>query len=187
MPKRFFLPLVLCLSVACATPRNDMSPDTGRSTLTQYYGTVTVDVHNTVDPSSHIIGTSVDSVWRVLRSVYQDLDVAPNVIDRRGYQIGNTRFDPRSIGGQRLSRFLRCGYSVSTSNNADSYRVTMSLVTRVRVDVQRQTVLQTEITASAKPRMVSGNAIACTTTGRLERRIAEMVAEKLSGENESLR
>ncbi len=187
MPTRVLLSLALCLCLACAAPRNEMAPNTGRSTLTQYHGAVNVDIHGTIDPSSHIIGASVDSVWSVLRSVYQELDVAPNVIDRGGYQIGNTRFDPRDIGGVRLSRYLRCGYSVANSNNADTYRVTMFLVTRVRRNDEHRTVLQTEVSATAKPRVVSGNAINCATTGRLERRIAEMVVESLRGENQPQR
>ena len=55
----------------------------------------------------------------------------------------------------------------------------MSVITRIRIDEDEQTVLQTQVTGSASPRHVSGNDVICTTTGRLEGRIAELVSANL--------
>ena len=175
--------LTLFAGISCATQQATLAPDQGRDVVTRYHGHLAVDVHGSVDPSQHVVSGSVDSVWTTLPGIYEQLEIEPTLVNRGGYHVGNTRFVTRSIDGNRLSRYLRCGSSVGNSDNADTYRVTMSVITSVRVDDDRQTVLQTEVTGSASPRHVSGNAVICTTTGRLERRIAELVSTSLSSGN----
>jgi hypothetical protein len=184
MRQRYSVLLVVLAGISCAKQQEQLAPDPGRSVVTHYHGAVTVDVHGSVDPSVHIMSAPIDSVWGALPGVYERLGIEPTLVDPRGYQIGNTRFVSRHIEGARLSRYLQCGHSIGNSDNADSYRVTMSVVTRVRVDEDRQTVLQTELSASAKPRHVSGNAVICSTTGKLEARIAELASAILRDGNQ---
>ena len=179
MQKRIFLFLLAFAVVSCAKPQGDLAPNQGRTVIDRYHGDVNANVYGGVEPSRHVVNAPVDSVWSVLPQVYANLDIEPTSVDSRGYQVGNTHFVPREIEGRRLSRYIQCGYGVTTSNNADTYRVTMSVITRVRVDEDGQTLLQTELSASARPREVSGGAINCSSTGRLERRIAELASELL--------
>jgi len=171
--------LLLLAGTGCAKHQDDLAPDPGRNVVTRYHGNVAVDVLSSVELSRHVVARPVDSVWVVLPAVYEQLEVEPTLLDSGNYRIGNTRFVTRRIEGNRLSRYLRCGSSVGNSSLADSYRVTMSVLTRVRRDQDGQTLLQSEVTGSAVPRTVSGNAVVCTSTGRLEQRIAELAAEIL--------
>lgn len=180
MQYRLGILFLMLAAASCARQQRSLAPDAGRDVLTRYHGDVAAEIHSSVDPSRHVIRAPKDSVWRVLPDAFERLDIDPEQISPSSYDIGNTQFVTRSIEGNRLSRFLRCGSSVGNSDNADTYRVTMSVITRVRVDDNGQTLLQTEITASAKPRTVSGNAVICSTTGRLERRIAEIASEILA-------
>jgi len=174
--------LVLGVCISCARQQSTLAPNTGRDVITRYHGHVSLNVQNTVDPSRHAFNEPVDSVWSVLQDVYEELGIETNIVDERGYQVGNSRFVTRRIGGDRLSRYLSCGSSVGYSNIADSYRVTLSVISRVRLGADRQTMLQTEVTGSAMPRQVSGNSVICTTTGRLEQRIAELTSSLLGEE-----
>jgi hypothetical protein len=140
-------------------------------------------MYSTVDPTTHIVRAPVDSIWVWLPAVYERLEIEPSLIDSPAHRIGNTNFSPRQIEGKRLSRFLQCGYGVTSSNNADSYRVTMSVVTWIRPGEDNQSVVQTEVAASARPRDVSGNAVECSSTSRLERTIVELLTEFMESGN----
>ncbi len=130
--------------------------------------------------SSDSVDAAVEQVWSVLPRVYEELGIPLGGIDARSRQLGNAQFQPRRIGGSRLSRFLDCGSSVGVSSYADTYEVTMSLTTRVKESDDGRAVVQTQLHAVAEPKAVMGDPVFCTSKGTLERRIAELVAEKVS-------
>jgi hypothetical protein len=55
----------------------------------------------------------------------------------------------------------------------------MSLTTRVKESDDGRAVVQTQLHAVAEPKAVMGDPVFCTLKGTLERRIAELVAEKV--------
>jgi hypothetical protein len=172
------------LTVACAKSGQETAPHPGDAYVDRYSGSgnligVDMEMHGGTEPSSDVIDAPVESVWLTLPLVYERLGVPAELLDRRGQRIGNTRFNPRRIEGKRLSRYIECGYGVTSSNNADVYRVTMSLVTRISATERGATLVQTYIDASARPRDVSGNPVRCSTKQVLEKRIAELVQTTL--------
>ncbi len=121
-----------------------------------------------------------ETVLAALIQVYQELEIPVAGTDPATGEIGNPSFEPRRIGGQLLSRFLNCGSSGVTGRpNADSYRVTMYLVSRVESTEDGRTRLSTEVDARAQARGVSGYPVQCQSRGTLETRIAEMVEERI--------
>jgi hypothetical protein len=182
MNKEILLLLVLPTCVSCAKQQGTLAPDTAREVITRYHGHVSLDVQNTVAPSRHNLDESMDSVWSVLPSVYQQIGIEPELVDNGNYLIGHTRFVARRLDGNRLSRYVTCGSSVGYADLADSYRVTLSVITRVRRGENLHTLLQTEVAGSAMPRQVSGNSVTCATTGKLEQRIAELTSTLLDPE-----
>ena len=108
-------------------------------------------------------------------TVFYELGIPPSVRDPLQNLLGSMQFHPRQIGGNRLSQYLDCGRSVGVASNADSYRVTMSLVTRLSAGGGSRTLIETEILAVAEPRGVRGDAVNCTSKGTLERQIVELV------------
>jgi len=184
MSKRsLFHLLVLLTGLSCARSQNSAVPDPDSYSRTRMHGDVNLEMYSTVDPATHVVRAPVDSVWVWMPAVYERLGIEPSLWDSQTHRIGNTGFSPRQIDGTRLSRFIQCGYSVTSANNADTYRVNMSVVTWVRSGENNQTVIQTEVAASARPRDVSGNAVDCSSTSRLERTIVEYVTEFLASGN----
>lgn len=133
----------------------------------------------TVASADSVVAT-VAQVWSVLPEVYDDLGIPLGGIDTRNRLLGSTRFQPRRIGGSRLSRYLDCGSGVGVASYADTYAVTMSAVTHVAAGDDGRAIVQTQVHAVAEPKAVSGDRVFCTSKGTLERRIAELVVEKVS-------
>ncbi|MHB1223031.1 MAG: hypothetical protein ACYC2G_03135 [Gemmatimonadaceae bacterium] len=141
----------------------------------------TVELRTTrSDPSNEfMIAGTVDGLWRALPVVYAQLEVPVTMRVPAERAMGNRAFRARGrLGGTRLSRYLDCGNRMGLSN-ADSYEVIFRLETRVLDAVGDSTRLVTVVEGTARPVDVSGNPIACSTTGRLERRIVEMVTEQV--------
>ncbi len=127
------------------------------------------------------VDASPEEVWAALPAVYAELEIPLTVRDPATRTLGNGGFRPRRIAGKRRSTFVDCGYGITATPYADQYQVTMSVVTRVRVGEDGATVVETELTGTAKPRDVSGGVLTCNTKGVLERTILERLRERLAG------
>jgi hypothetical protein len=115
----------------------------------------------------------VDQAWAALPGAYAALGLQrAHAVDgaERTYRAGPATV-PRRLGGERPSRFLDCGTTVSMPN-ADGYEVTLEIVTRLRPEGAAATRVETVVHATARPRETSGNLVSCTSNGQLERRIA---------------
>lgn len=138
--------------------------------------TQTIDSYQDVGGTVQQVAAAPDRVWQVLPAVYQGLGipVGTSVPDTR--TIGNIRLDlSRTLGGRPLSTFLTCGEGVTGAPLADSYRVTMSVLTILAPAENGGTRVETRVAASAVNRAVSSASVNCGTTGRLEAMIAERI------------
>jgi hypothetical protein len=72
-----------------------------------------------------------------------------------------------------------CGVDPTRGQLANFYRLTMSLLTTVLPDPGGGTRLETRLIAEGRQRGVSSNSIPCSTTGRLEERVAELVKQRV--------
>lgn len=79
----------------------------------------------------------------------------------------------RSLGERPLSRFLECGSAAPP--RADTHNVTLSVFTRIDSIADATTVVRSQLRASASDPAIPGPPIQCTSTGRLERRIGELL------------
>ena len=129
--------------------------------------------------ASHTLDAPPDRVFSVLPAVYQRLGVEVTVIDRTAMQVGNTQFRPRRIAGKRLSEYLECGRGMTAAPHADTYEVSMSLLSRVAEADEGRTRLIVEINASAKPRDFGGHAVRCGSKGTLEMLMADLALEAM--------
>ena len=184
MQTRYFALLVALASLGCAASpgtQADSGPEPERVTVISA-GNQVMEVRSTADGArAYWVDAPIENVWAVLPQVFEDLDVPLAVHDSDSKKIGNDGFQPRRVGGSRLSQFLRCGTGMTATPNADRYQVTMSLTTRLSEADDGGTTIVTVVWATAKPRDVGGNAVNCASTGELENRISEMVTEKLGG------
>jgi hypothetical protein len=84
---------------------------------------------------------------------------------------------PRRLGKASLSQFVDCGGNAGGAANADSYAVTMTVLSRVTpASGGTGSVVTTQLLASARPVTVAGNTVQCASTGRLEQAINQRLA-----------
>lgn len=130
--------------------------------------------------SDSIIAASPDSTFTALQAAYQDLGIEIKMMDQAARAIGNRRFTKMyEIGGVRLSKYVGCGSS-ETGPTADSYRITMSIISHVTPTADGSRV-DTQLTATAQDPGTSKGALSCTSLGGLEQRIHGLTARHLGG------
>jgi hypothetical protein len=123
-------------------------------------------------PDSLAVGSA--RVWAALPAVYSELDIPLSVADSETHVIGAMYLSRRRpVGGERLSRILECGDG-SFGPNADHYEVQLTALAAVAPIDSTHTALTIAVAGVA---MANGNnsRVACSTTGRLERKILEEV------------
>lgn len=119
-------------------------------------------------------------VWSKLSEIYGALELPISSLVPARKEIGAESFRvQRTLGGQRLSRYLNCGSSMG-EQNADSYRVLMAVASSVTENRDGQAVLTTVISAEASPSAATSHrGVVCNSTGELERRIERMVRDRI--------
>lgn len=122
----------------------------------------------------------VATIWSKLPEVYAELDIPVTTIIAAQHEIGNASLRiRRSLAGQRLSRYLNCGSSMG-EQNADTYQVTMAIVSRVSQNREGHTILTTTVEGNGSATAASSHrGVVCTSTGELERRIEQMVRDRV--------
>jgi len=170
--------LTACLlAVGCGAPRSGPVTQTTIDRLA--VDNTDFEMTSDAGASSDMVSAPVDRVWSILPLVYDDLGVELSFIDSEIRWLGNTRFRQREIDGERLSRFLDCGSGTGFASYADTYLVTMVLTTGVSASADGGSVVRTRFQAVAEPSTTSGNELRCTSKRTLERRILEIIAERL--------
>jgi hypothetical protein len=122
----------------------------------------------------------MQAVWDALPGVYTELGVPEVGVDPAARTVGNGSFvASRTLGGEPLSRFVSCGTTPIGRPVADEARVQMDVRTVVTAE-GGETSLRTTLQATARGnRGTSSDNLPCTSTGRLEARIAIMLRQKL--------
>lgn len=138
----------------------------------------------TLAPSTYTVesdlGASSDDVWEAAMAAYEELGIEVTY-SRPGQEVGNRQLRVRRrLAGDRLSKYLRCGVDATGRPMADSYIVTLNVVSDVTGVTDLQSRLGTTVSASAlKPGGTSTAPVLCTSKGLLEERIAELVAQRV--------
>ena len=164
---------------AAASSGADIAPTTTVATtrvVTTQGGTVMASAMNVdFDVRLAVTGTA-DEAWAVLPGVYGELGIPLTVNDARSKTIGNTGWRTRRVIGRvPAQRYLECGSS-GTLANAETYQLTLSIVSTVTPNPRGGAVVSTAITGTGKNPITSSSAeVRCASTGDLELRIREMV------------
>lgn len=178
------LPIVTLALAACASAgggeTTDLTRTTTATTTTSVAGsggTVASIATDTREVQSTLgVPISADRAWTLLPLVYADLGIEVATMRQNERAVGNPSFRTRrSIGGVRASRYLECG-SASGGPNADTYSLTLDVITQVRAAPSGDsTYLDTRLGAQAQNPTYGGSVVTCSSTGGLERRIAEQL------------
>ena len=127
-----------------------------------------------------IIEAPPTATLAALNSAYADLGIEVKLWNPQTGEVGNKNFTKMyRLGGKPLSDYVGCG-TTTTGAAADSYRVTMSLVSRVTPAAGGSRV-ETQLTAYAEDIGSSKGTLACLTLGTLEARLHDLAARHLAG------
>jgi hypothetical protein len=184
MKRAIAFPLLLCvLAAGCAptgsTQRRDAGPQQqGRGEVT---GAGNVEQATPEGGMlSDVVDASPQEVFQATLEVYEELGIDMPQADPRRMLVQNPGLRvSRSLLDRRVSHFLQCGQGI-TGPNADSFRITMHILTSVEAEGTGSR-LGTEIRATAaNPRGTSNAVMQCTSTFRFEARIIEAVRAKVA-------
>ena len=149
--------------------------DTPKGVFVTQLSTATSVIETPVD-------ATIDATWDAVADVYTALGVTVGTLDTRTRIIGNPGVRMRrSLAGVKLSSYFDCGISALGKRNADSYSLSVDMLTQVLPGEKKSSTLRTRVRASAADEGSSERRVTCSSTGALEARIADMVAERLKG------
>lgn len=126
-----------------------------------------------------IMNATPDAALVALAAAYADLGIEVKLLNPKTGEVGNKHFSKMyRLAGAPLSTFVGCGLTL-TGAAADSYRVTMSLVSQVTPSGSGSRV-DTQLTAFAEDIGSSKGTLSCLTLGTLEERIHQLAAKHAS-------
>lgn len=174
---RFGAPLLVLLTACASAPAE--STASSHATLEARDVPGAGNLRFDFNPES---GVSSDSVigpasvaWRVLPQAYGRFGLGTT--SHAGARVVTSQSSVRRmIGGVRLSRMLDCG-SAAGSPRADNYTIALSVASRVDSVGPAATVLRTRVHATGHDVSVTSHPVQCSTTGYLERQLANAVQE----------
>lgn len=142
-------------------------------------GSRSIEVRNEASSTAFAVPATLTVVWSTLPPVFEQLGIEPTFVDARQGQIGNPQFRRSRIERRSMSTFLECGSGL-TGAYADTYDVTLSILVYLAAGVQGSSVVRTTVDAYATARSTNATSVHCTSTGALERRIRELIEERLA-------
>jgi hypothetical protein len=176
--------LVSCLSfVACATanqPAGSPSPSETVRVGGGAGGTMTSELHPTINQIGATVPFTIDRTWPAVRSAYDSLALPVAAFDPATHTLATTTLRlRRRLGEVPLSRYINCG-NTQGGQSADSYEIQLSVQTMLQAADEGTTRVLSTVTAQGRPITLSGEYTRCTSTGNLERAVAAIAAARLS-------
>lgn len=134
------------------------------------------------DPATeNALPVSPDRAFAVLPLVYEQLGLKINTAVSDSRTVGVNAVRTRRVGKEPMSRYVSCGTDVTGMSLADSYGITLTVMSRVTAAGAAGSLLSTQVLAIATPMSTSGNPITCQSTGALEALIAKAAASRAAG------
>jgi hypothetical protein len=121
---------------------------------------------------ANTVPVSMDLAWARLPGAFATVGLPAGVAteSERVLTVGPIEVS-RRLGGARLSTYLSCGESL-TGPNADSHSVNLTIASQLHDAGSGATRVETRVQATATPRASGGGPVACSSTGKLENRLA---------------
>lgn len=179
--------LAVCALAACASrPANapvDQVAVTPTTVQIQQSDLSNVNIHlvNEDRAEAHVVKAPLDVVWKALPAVYGELELPVNLYVDKDHQIGSKAARVRGhIGRTRIAQYVSCGTDLTGEDKANTYEVTLDVMSAVGPLDGNQTNVLTRVTASGRPMSTSGDNVRCTSTGAIEKRIATALALRVA-------
>lgn len=174
-------------AAGCASGSSGGAPATPNVTVTPVTQRIvtpgsTLNI-NTVDVNSgysfDVMG-AMDEAWTALNVVYSDIKIPVTTLVDAQHLIGNESYKVRRrIGTIPMQQILDCGNAQGIPN-AETYDILMTISSFLTPNPKGGLSLITRIDATGRsPNFARENAVACHSSGTLEKDIAERVRKKL--------
>ena len=176
--------LVSCLSlIACVTSNGVVGSPTTSETVRVgggAGGTMTAEIHPTVNAIGGVVPFTMDRAWGAVRTAYDSLSLPVATLDPATHTIASPTLRlRRRLGETALSKYINCG-NTQGGQSADSYEIQLAIQTVLQAADAGTTRVLSTVTAEGRPITLAGEYTHCTSTGNLERRVAELVNAQLS-------
>lgn len=126
-----------------------------------------------VEASDIPLNAPLESGWTRVSQAYAALKIPVTTIDSARHLIGAQNAVVRNrLAGARVSQWLTCGYTPIGTPRADAYVVYLTMLTEVR-PTGATSAARTIVTAIAQPEDGTTTGVQCSSTGALERRLAQ--------------
>ena len=121
-----------------------------------------------------------DRVWRALPIVFDSMAIDIAHLDQQARLIGNRDLKVRGkLGRAPLRRYVDCG-STQGGPNADTYEVSLSVVTQVQPADATSANVSTLVQAVARPVNFAGDYVRCVSLRSLEADLLKVLERQLS-------
>ena len=141
-------------------------------------GTISPEVYIRMDTVTSwlVVPGNPREVYRRVRQAYDALKLKVTLSDSIGGIMGNEGFKHTgALAGRRMSSWLSCGEGMA-GPNADTWRITMAVLSSVEPSGKDSTKVRSIVIASAKNLAEGGKVpMSCATTGQMEHQIHQKV------------
>jgi hypothetical protein len=170
------VPILAIVVTGCSSATTNQIPNHDRVLGTA--GDIVLRTHDADQRGPVAVTAPPDKMLAALRAAYADLGIEVKLWDPPNGEVGNKNFTKMyRLAGSPLSAYVGCGLTPN-GQAADSYRVTLSVVSQVRPAGGGSTVL-TSLSAFAEDLASSKGSISCETRGILEQKILQSATTHL--------
>lgn len=173
--KPFYLLVAVGLMTACASGHTPEVRSAGARTEVNFEGGRGAVIESSTGSTTTAIDAPIGDVWHALLQALPAVGVPLETVIEPTWTAGaEAAAVRRRIGGRYLSNYITCGGSAGVADVADSYAVTLSLLSTLSEDGEG-TRLVTRMAAAANDPFTSVPARGCVSKGRLEARVDSAV------------
>jgi hypothetical protein len=177
--------LSVLLAAGCASTRAvETTRSSPATTIVQTAeGTYDLQMFPETRVASHWVSVSREDLWRLLPAVYSELGISPGTVNPEEWVFGNRDVRVRRIAGERPAKFLDCGKNPIGAPIANTSALHLGVTTSLE-GTGNGTEVTTRLVARARPPSGGATEVLCTSTGELERHIAQRLGELAASEAE---
>lgn len=171
--------LFAAVSTSCASNASLGGAPTTQTMRLEGPGGGAIGLRPSIDENVISVSFPMGQVWRVLPSAFDSVGLVVSAIDAASHVIdnGGVRLS-RRLGGVPLSWYIDCG-SGRVGSSVDNYDIVLNVRTQLRASDSMATSVITEVQAMGRPAAFSQDYSRCSSTGKLESRLADVIQAKL--------
>lgn len=168
--------------LGCASSGGGPSPSSGRPDrviLVDDVGRVYRSSTSDAAAVEQLVPGTTPQVVHDLVGAYEAVGVPVTTLEPKTGRVAAENFvAPSRLGKQQISAYVDCGVDHLGRPRASVYDVMLTMISLVRPASEGEVRVSTSMTATARPRGVSGNSIDCMSTRALEQRLTIVLAER---------